>query len=60
MKINSSEIIKKVKDKQKRRREVVSFSVSQPVYEDFKSKCDKNGLSASSVVQELMIAFLEK
>lgn len=57
MKLNSSDIVKKLKENKKRKREVVSFSISAPVYQAFKAKCEKAGLSASEVVQELMIAF---
>lgn len=59
MKINSTEIVKRLKEEKKRKRETVSFSISTPIYEAFKSKCEKNDLSASSVVQELMTAFIE-
>lgn len=59
MKVNSTEIFNKLKQQKKRKREVASFSISEPIQEAFKAKCEKNGVSASAVVQELIIAFLE-
>lgn len=59
MKRQAKEIIRSIKDKKEsERKNNVTFRLSDTLMEKFKAKCDKNGVSMTSVLEEVIQDFI--
>lgn len=56
-KVDSKELIKRIKSKEKPERANVTFRLNTQLMEAFKAVCDKQGVTPTSVLEELMESF---
>lgn len=60
MKISSKAVLKRIQDERKAsRRGPVSISVNLALWERFKAACDRHGEPASTIIETMMVAFIE-
>ncbi len=59
MKVNGNEILQRLSAGKKDDRKKVSLYLSESLFADFKKLCERGGISASQVMEDLMKQFNE-
>lgn len=58
-KVDSKELLKRVKEKEKPDRANVTFRFSTKLMDDFKSVCKKQGVTPTAILEEFMKSFVK-